>query len=52
MHSDLACCEAKFRLYESENGRTRVRVRFDGGSAWFRHEQMAQDTRQRSQEVV
>lgn len=43
MRSDLAHLEAEFLLYQTENGRTRVEVRFDGGTAWLSLGQMAQD---------
>src|SRR4051794_23879535 len=40
--SDLARREAEFLLYQTEDGRTRVEVRFDGDTAWLSLGQMAE----------
>ena len=39
--TDLAHREAEFLLYQTEDGRTRVEVRFDGETAWLSLGQMA-----------
>jgi len=39
---DLALREAEFLLYQTEDGRTRVEVRFDGETAWLSLKQMAE----------
>ena len=41
--TDLVRREAEFLLYQTEDVRTRVEVRFDGDTAWLTVEQMAQD---------
>jgi len=40
--TDLAHREAEFLLYQTEDGRTRVEVRFDGETAWLSLGQMAE----------
>ena len=40
--SDLTRREAEFLLYQAEDGRTRVEVRFDGATAWLSLGQMAE----------
>jgi hypothetical protein len=40
--TDLTPREAEFLLYQSEDGRTRVEVRFDGETAWLSLGQMAE----------
>lgn len=40
--TDLAHREAEFLLYQSEDGRTRVEVRFDGDTAWLSLGQLAE----------
>lgn len=40
--SDLTRREAEFLLYQTEDGRTRVEVRFDGETAWLSLGQMAE----------
>jgi hypothetical protein len=40
--TDLVCREAEFLLYQTEDGRTRVEVRFDGDTAWLSLGQMAE----------
>jgi len=39
---DLALREAEFLLYQSEDGRTRVEVRFDGETAWLTQASLAE----------
>jgi hypothetical protein len=39
--TDLVRHEAEFLLYQTEDGRTRVEVRFDGDTAWLSLGQMA-----------
>lgn len=39
---DLALREAEFLLYQTEDGRTRVEVRFGGETAWLSLKQMAE----------
>lgn len=48
MRSDLAHLEADFLLFQTEAGRTRVEVRFDGDAAWLAVGQMAQDLKKPS----
>lgn len=43
--------EAEFLLYEAEDGRTRIEVRFDGETAWLSLGQMA-DLFQRDKSVI
>src|SRR5690606_40107183 len=38
---DLALREAEFLLYQTEDGRTRVEVRFDGETAWLTQASLA-----------
>jgi len=45
--TDLVRREAEFFLYQTEAGRTRVEVRFDGDAAWLSVGQMAQDIKKR-----
>jgi hypothetical protein len=40
--TDLVRREAEFLLYQTEDGRTRVEVRFDGETAWLSLSQMAE----------
>jgi len=40
--TDLTRREADFLLYQTEDGRTRVEVRFDGDTAWLSLGQMAE----------
>ena len=40
--TDLVPAEAEFLLYQTEDGRTRVEVRFDGDTAWLSLAQMAE----------
>lgn len=46
--TDLVRREAEFLLYQTEDGRTRVEVRFGGGTAWLSLRQMAQDIKKPS----
>ncbi len=48
-HTDLT--QAEFLLYQTEDGRTRVEVRFDGETAWLSLGQMA-DLFQRDKSVI
>jgi hypothetical protein len=48
---DLALREAEFLLYQTEDGRTRVEVRFGGETAWLSLKQMA-DLFQRDKSVI
>ena len=48
---DLALREAEFLLYQTEDGRTRVEVRFGGETAWLSLTQMA-DLFQRDKSVI
>lgn len=41
--TDLVRREAEFLLYQTEDGRTRVEVRFDDDAAWLLLGQMAQE---------
>ena len=49
--TDLVHREAEFLLYQTEDGRTRVEVRFDGETAWLSLGQMA-DLFQRDKSVI
>lgn len=40
--TDLVRSEAEFLLYQTEDGRTRVEVRFDGDTAWLSLSQRAE----------
>lgn len=43
--TDLVRHESEFLLYQTEDGRTRVEVRFDGDTAWLSHGQIDQVAR-------
>ena len=49
--TDLVRRTAKFLLYQSDDGRTRVEVRFEGETAWLSLSQMA-DLFQRDKSVI
>jgi len=49
--ADLASRTAEFLLYQSEDGRTRVEVRFEGETAWLSLSQMS-DLFQRDKSVI